>query len=141
MSDLLFNLDGLQICSGSNSLNGADTVRHVVPMLVNPFKENVAFPFPCKEYIRSNNCRVLIASDLPACICKDCSELLLQQDCAKRKSRAKLSVPAHPKAPIKGTSVEHVGLALQENGLQNKQLMKEIEKMKAELEKKQQIFG
>ena len=67
-------------------------------------------------------------------MCNSCSDLGLKQEKKKRKSRAKLSVPAQAKAPIKGTSVERIRLALQESRLQNKQLLKELEKMKVEIE-------
>ena len=136
VSDLLLNLHSLMICSGSTSLGDEGTVRHVVPILVNPFEgDSVNSPFPCKEYIRAKSCLVLIKSDdVGGCMCNSCSDLGLKQEKKKRKSRAKLSVPAQAKAPIKGTSVERIRLALQESRLQNEQLLKELGKMKVEIE-------
>ena len=43
-------------------------------------------------------------------MCNSCSDLRLQQGIKKRKSRAKLYVPGQAKAPVKGTSVEIIGL-------------------------------
>ena len=143
VTDLLFNLDHLQVCNGVKTPDLATTaISHVVPVQVDIFEcDDNSSPFPCKEFIRAKECKVLKKRDEEKDLCIGCSDLLAQQFITKRKSRAQLSVPAKLKAPIMGTSIERVRLTLKETRLQNKSLTKELEKMRGELEQYSKPVG
>jgi hypothetical protein len=136
VSDLIREILQLEVCAGHtvDAFTG-NSVHHVLPISIDPFERTEASsPFPCKEYNRAKDCKMLVNEGESNCsVCQDSIRI---QEVAKRRKRARENVPASNKAPVSLTSPNRIKLTLQAQRIQCKQLEHEIEKMKIEVDKK-----
>ena len=136
VSNLIKEIEKLSICTGhpENAFSG-NSLRHVLPVEIDPFDQTESSsPFPCKEYLRANNCEILVEGSESNC--KLCIERVCYQEMTTRRKRARETVPAKPKAPVSLTSPQRIKLTLQAQRLQCKELQAEIKEMKLEVEQR-----
>ena len=136
VSDLIKEIVQLKVCVGhtKDAFTG-NSVHHVLPINTDPFERTEASsPFPCKEYNRAKDCKVLVSEYESNC--SACQDSFHIQEVANRRKRARENVPASHKAPVSVTSSNRIKLTLQSQRLKCKQLECEIEKMKMEVDQK-----
>ena len=136
VSDLIREILQLKVCVGhtGDAFTG-NSVHHVLPISTDPFERTeTSSPFPCKEYNRAKDCKILVNEDESNCsVCQDSVRI---QEVANRRKRARENVPASHKAPVSVTSPKRIKLTLQAQRLKCKQFKHEIEKMKTEVDQK-----
>ena len=89
--------------------------------------------FPNKAFWRTRGC--LLLNDEKTSVCLSCAEHFTAINISKKKKENRLAKPAHIKAPISKTDPKRVQLTLQGHRLKCTQLEKELEEMRAELNK------
>ena len=128
VASILGELSNLTLCQGLDAFHDG-LQKHTVAREIDPFGDdcdgNNESQVISKEYFRSKNC--ILLSD--KAICNTC----IPAQSRKKKCKKVLS-PAKVKAPVSRTRPEKLKLALQQQRLECKNLKKQIEKMKVEIE-------
>ena len=136
VSDLIREILQLKVCIGhtEDAFTG-NSVHHVLPISTDPFERTeTSSPFPCKEYNRAKDSKILVNKDESNC--SVCEYSVRIQEVANRRKRARENVPASYKVRVSVTSPNRIKLTLQAQRLKCKQLEHEIQKMKTEVDQK-----
>eukprot|EP00794_Sanderia_malayensis_P012456 gene12456-13744_t len=132
LSYLLKELDTHVLCSGINlhsvvRKSDGKTRIHCIPKHFNLFEKETVMQ---DEYLRSNDCHLLIKCEGS---CSECKEAEKKECKLIKQKESAINTPAKLKAPLSKTKPERVKLALQENRIKCKQLEKQIQEMKQEI--------
>ena len=128
IASLLQELLKLTVCEGVDKFHDGIN-RHSVAREIDPFENNFQGGNEAqdhsKDYFRSKNCKLLSEK----ATCENC----IPAQPRKKKDKKVLS-PAKIKAPVSRTRPEKLKLALQKQRLECKDLKRQIEKMKSDIE-------
>ncbi len=119
VSNLISEILQLKVCAGHTK---------------DAFTGNSVHPFPCKEHNRAKDCKIIVNEGESNC--SVCQDRIRIQEVTNRRKRARENVPAPHKAPVSLASPNRLKLTLQAQRMQCKQLEREIEKMKIEVDQK-----
>ena len=132
---LVKELEIYKLCCGvsATELSGK-LFHHVIPLDdEGEGNDEISVQFPHKGYWRAKGCWLICSKDDPESAA--CTEYLGYVNNASKAKEKRSATPAHVKAPVSKTNPKRIKLTLQGQRLRCAQLERELNEMRAELQK------
>lgn len=130
---LVKGIENYKLCCGVEARElTCQLFHHVIPLRVDPLKDEQDHLFPSKGYWRSKDC-ALMCDGGEDTACWACMDYMASVGKTTKAKERRLSTPAHVKAPVSKTDPARLKLTLQKQRLKCAELERELNEMQAEI--------